>query len=178
MKSSEKIVTIFGSSQAQSEDKLYNQAYHLGKLLADSGFIVCNGGYSGIMEASSRGAKESGGKTIGITVDTFLGKTPNHWNDIEIMTSNYIERLRNLLTIADAFVVLKGGIGTLTEMALVWSSITIGELNKPFLLMGKEWKEFMKTLPDYLMIRDGEENMFSMVETAEEVVVLLKKLLV
>ena len=61
---SEKIITVFGSSRTKKGGGPYKEAYQLGKLLAEAGFVVCNGGYGGLMDASARGAKEAGGKTV------------------------------------------------------------------------------------------------------------------
>jgi len=46
-----KTITIFGSSLPRSGDIEYEDAYMLGKLLAEKGFNVCSGGYQGIMDA-------------------------------------------------------------------------------------------------------------------------------
>jgi uncharacterized protein (TIGR00725 family) len=59
-----KIVTVFGSSRPRSGDAQYADAQALGGELAAKGFVVCSGGYGGVMEAVSRGAKEAGGRTL------------------------------------------------------------------------------------------------------------------
>ncbi|MDQ1317801.1 MAG: hypothetical protein QG588_1455, partial [Candidatus Poribacteria bacterium] len=43
----QKVVTVFGSSRAKPESNTYKQAYEIGRLLAEAGFTVCNGGYAG-----------------------------------------------------------------------------------------------------------------------------------
>ena len=53
-----KIVTVFGSSRPRAGEAHYAQAQALGAELATKGLIVCSGGYGGVMEAVSRGAKE------------------------------------------------------------------------------------------------------------------------
>lgn len=67
----EKIVTIFGTSKVKDGDKVFNLAYELGKLCAEAGFTIANGGYGGTMLAAAKGAKQAGGKTIGITCKAF-----------------------------------------------------------------------------------------------------------
>ncbi|MGH9739264.1 MAG: LOG family protein, partial [Candidatus Acidiferrales bacterium] len=61
------IVTVFGSSRPKSDDPQYESARALGAALAQKGWVVCSGGYAGVMEAVSRGAKEAGGRTLAIT---------------------------------------------------------------------------------------------------------------
>ena len=65
------IITVFGSARPRAGEADYEEARRLGGELARRGFQVCTGGYTGVMEAVSRGAKEAGGRTIAITSDIF-----------------------------------------------------------------------------------------------------------
>src|SRR5438045_9303208 len=65
------VVTVFGSSRPHEGDADYEEARILGRCLAKHGFFVCSGGYGGVMEAVSRGAKEAGGETLGGTAEFF-----------------------------------------------------------------------------------------------------------
>ena len=78
-----KIVTVFGSGLPKPGDAHYTEARALGAELARRGFVVCTGGYGGVMEAVSRGAKEAGGRTIGVTAAVFSARA-NTWVDEEI----------------------------------------------------------------------------------------------
>ncbi len=113
-----KVITIFGSSFPKPGDDEYEFAYQLGKKLGEAGFAICNGGFYGIMEATAKGAKEVGANTIGVTVDLFNLKA-NKFIQKEIRTSNLFERIQKLISIADGFIVLKGGTGTLLEYAAI-----------------------------------------------------------
>ncbi len=62
-----KIVTVFGSSRPKEGDAGYAEARELGYALAAKGFVVCTGGYGGVMESASRGAKDAGGRSKGGT---------------------------------------------------------------------------------------------------------------
>ena len=114
-----KTVTIFGSSIPGEGTEMYQQARRLGGRLAEAGFAVCNGGYGGLMEASSRGARECGGYTIGVTCDVW-NSTANRWIAEEVRTTTFMERLLTLIERGDSYIVLPGGTGTLAELALVW----------------------------------------------------------
>ena len=59
-----KVISVFGSSRPRELDPEYVEALNIGRALAKAGFIVCNGGYGGIMEASARGAKEAGARVL------------------------------------------------------------------------------------------------------------------
>ena len=63
-----------------SEDE-GRRAETIGRLIAGSGGVVCCGGRGGVMEAVCRGAKEAGGRTVGILPDTGDG---NAYIDVEI----------------------------------------------------------------------------------------------
>ncbi|MBZ5528884.1 MAG: hypothetical protein LAN71_13405 [Acidobacteriia bacterium] len=77
------MITVFGSSRPQAGEAEYEEARELGGELARRGFAVCSGGYGGVMEAVSRGAKEAGGRTVGVTADFFSVRV-NEWIEEEI----------------------------------------------------------------------------------------------
>ena len=60
-------VAIFGSAFVEEQDPLYQQVFQTSKLLAQSGFVVAQGGGAGLMCAAGKGAKAGGGQTIGVT---------------------------------------------------------------------------------------------------------------
>jgi uncharacterized protein (TIGR00730 family) len=146
-----KVITVFGSSRPIHGDEEYQLAYEVGKQLAVAGFTICNGGFGGIMEASARGAKEAGGKTIGVTFD-IKGRTANPWIDENIYVPALIDRMMKLVELGDAYVVLKGGTGTLLELAAVWEFINKGLLaEKPIVIVGDFWQNVVETLREELL---------------------------
>jgi uncharacterized protein (TIGR00730 family) len=114
----DKVITIFGSSFPKPQDEEYEFAYHLGRKLGQAGFTICNGGFYGTMEATAKGASEVGAKTIGVTVNLFNLKA-NPFIQEEILCNSLFERIQKLISLADGFVVLKGGTGTLLEYAAI-----------------------------------------------------------
>ena len=147
-----KIVTVFGSSRPSEGDEEYRLAYEVGKNLALNGFTVCNGGYAGIMEASARGAKEASGKTIGVTFKNTFKKSVNRWIDEEMFQPTLVERMMKLVELGNAYVVLKGGTGTLLELAAVWEFTNKGFLKeKPIVIVGEFWNGVIETLREELL---------------------------
>ena len=57
-----KTISVFGSSRVNPGDEDYEAAVAVGAALAQAGYAVMTGGYSGIMEAASKGANEAGGR--------------------------------------------------------------------------------------------------------------------
>jgi len=91
------------------------------------------------MEAASRGAKEAGGKTYGVTAEFFKPKA-NAWIDVEVRMQTWQERLFELVKMADGFVACKGGTGTLVELAVVWEMLNKSVMGaKPFAVLGDFW---------------------------------------
>src|SRR3989304_891341 len=117
-----KVVSVFGGSAPQPGSAPYDEAVLMGRLLAQAGYTVATGGYTGGMEAASRGAAEAGGHVIGVTcrlIENWReGFGPNQWVKEEIKFASLRERLYHLVTFCDAAVALGGGVGTLSQGSL------------------------------------------------------------
>lgn len=146
-----KTVTIFGSSHPGEGSVVYSEAQRLGRLLAEAGYAVCNGGYRGLMEATARGAREAGGHTIGVTC-VLWPRPANPYIVEEVRTQTFSERLMTLIERGDAYIVLPGGTGTLAELALAWEMMNKGSLSetvggrKPVLVMAPYWQPVIDCL--------------------------------
>lgn len=104
-------VAVVGSGPEHEE-----RAEQVGRLLAERGFTVVTGGRDEVMAAAARGAKSTGGTTIGIVPQEARGSA-NQWIDHEIVTG--IGHARNLAVVAsaDAVIAVGGSWGTLSEIA-------------------------------------------------------------
>jgi uncharacterized protein (TIGR00730 family) len=143
-KGKEQIITVFGSSRPREGSAEYEDARSLGRALAEAGFAVCSGGYAGVMAGASRGAKEAGGKTYGVTADFFASAKTNAWIDVEMRMKTWEERLFELIRLPDGFVACKGGTGTLVELAVVWEMLNKSVMKpKPFAVLGDFWQPIL-----------------------------------
>lgn len=142
----EKTITIFGTGRAKKGDSAYQLAYEAGKLLAQAGFTIANGGYGGTMLAAAKGASEAGGEIVGVTCSAFKNSMANKYISREIVTGSLDERLDTLIKLGQAYVVLGGGTGTLLELAKVWELKNKGFLktDKPIILLGGFWKPLVE----------------------------------
>jgi len=135
----ERIITVFGSSRPREDDADYKEAFLLGLALGKARFDVCTGGYGGVMEAVSRGARTVGAMTYGVTAE-FIAVRANAWIDREIHMGDWQQRLFELIRIGDGFVACKGGTGTLAEIAVVWEMLNKSVIPaKPFVVLGDFW---------------------------------------
>jgi uncharacterized protein (TIGR00730 family) len=140
MKAQERIITVFGSSRPRPDDAHYAEALALGAALAERGFAVCSGGYGGVMEAVSRGAREAGGRALAVTAKFFKSRL-NQWVSEEICVETWQDRLFELIRRGSGYVTCTGGTGTLVELAVVWEMLNKGVMNrKPLVVLGEFWR--------------------------------------
>jgi uncharacterized protein (TIGR00725 family) len=146
-----KQISYFGFADAAPNDPLYKEAYECAKHLTAKGLTAINGGGPGTMKAVSEGAKAAGGKVIGVTfypkdVANFEGRDPENPLDREITTANYLERTLKLLDLGDAYVIFRGGTGTISEFGMAWglARLYFGR-HKPLILYGEFWNEIIKS---------------------------------
>ncbi len=140
------LVAVYGSSGGPAAD--FDRARALGTALARAGFGVLNGGYGGTMEAAAAGAREAGGRTVGVTCAEFTFRSgPNEFLDEVVVAPTLVDRLAELLRRADAYVVLPGGNGTLTELSLAWEHLRRGLLSpRPLVVWEDPWRPVVASL--------------------------------
>jgi uncharacterized protein (TIGR00725 family) len=109
------LIAVVGGAACSAEEAAWATA--VGRLLAQGGAVLVCGGLGGVMAAAARGAKESGGLTIGI----LPGSDPAEADpNIEIALATGMGEMRNalLVRVAQAVIAIGGGWGTLSEIAL------------------------------------------------------------
>jgi uncharacterized protein (TIGR00730 family) len=143
MNTQPKTITVFGSSRPEDGNADYAEALELGRSLASAGFAVCTGGYGGVMEAVSRGARESGGRVIAVTASFFKYRA-NRWVQEETRLDTWQDRLFELIRLGDGYVACKGGTGTLVELAVVWEMLNKRAMeHRPFVVLGGFWQPIL-----------------------------------
>lgn len=174
-KQQELIVTVFGSANLPPNDESYKHAEEIGSALAENKYTVCTGGYGGIMEAASRGAKNAGGNTMGITIDQ-PGVNPNKYIDENVIMSNWVERLMELIAIGDAYIIFRGGSGTLVELSTLLEMMNKKIMKqKPIILYGSFWHMVLETLKlDSKQLNSVIESTIKIASRPEEVLNILK----
>jgi uncharacterized protein (TIGR00730 family) len=174
MATSQTVISVFGSSSPRPGSADYEAARTVGCLLAQAGFVVQTGGYSGIMAAASQGANEAGGHVIGVTsaqVEQWRPIPANQWVIEEIKCQTLRERLLYLVDNCHGAVVMPGGIGTLSEMALIWSFVQVGELSpRPIIVVGGLWQRTLAAFIDEEYVSPIHQELVTIVRTADEAV--------
>lgn len=176
-------IAFFGDADLKPNSKPYQYAYDTAKLLAKSGYIIVNGGGSGIMGAATSGAKAGNGKVELVVMDPKF--IPNNYEGIDdenlkyssktYYEKSYPDRLNKLVEIADAFVVFKGGTGTLSEVGIVWENAKFeyGH-HEPVIFFGNDWRQIIKLIESSMNYQGIEKRVVTVVDTPEEVLKTLK----
>src|SRR3990172_12304459 len=103
-------ITIFGFADSHEDRPEWKDAYETSKLLAENGYTIVNGGGPGVMKASTLGAKEGGGKVIGVSfypknAPNFEGRDLTNPIDEEIKTEHYLGRTLELFNISYVYLI-------------------------------------------------------------------------
>jgi predicted Rossmann-fold nucleotide-binding protein len=96
------------------------------------------------MEAISKGAHNIGGTSIGYTCKSFPSVVGNEFLTETIVTENIFERLNNLITNSELFIIQRGGTGTLAELFLCLDIIRKLKVKPRIIVVGGFWKDIFK----------------------------------
>jgi len=173
----QRVVAVYGSAGIQPGSADWHNAYALGRALAEASYVLLSGGYSGVMEAASQGAAEAGGRVVGVEVGLFRdrGLRVNRWVQDVVTFETLRDRLYFMVEEPDAFVAVRGGVGTLSEIALVWSLLQVGEISaRPFVLVGPMWRRLVATFASDAAMGPRELDRLTLVDAPEDVVPALE----
>lgn len=134
-----KICVYCGSNPGTSPGFLQS-ARDFGKILAENGVgLVYGGGGDGMMGEVARSVIRHGGEVHGIIPEFLVAREHAHKNVQDlIVTRDMHERKRKMFELADAFVALPGGVGTLEEIVEQMTWAQLGRHKKPILLANIE----------------------------------------
>lgn len=162
-------IAVLGSARIEPPDPRWEMAHRLGGLLAQHGFAVATGGYGGLMSAVSKGASESRGRVIGLPMRHWDKLQPNRWNAELRWSDGYGTRLDHILR-CTGVIALPGGVGTLSEVSVVWAAAQT-EPNPPsIVLLGEGWPPLIEAIAANLVVGPQDLALLRLVDTAEEAV--------
>ncbi|MDV3752315.1 LOG family protein [Elizabethkingia anophelis] len=128
-----KRITVFCGSSFGTESVYEEQAYELGKILAQNTIgLVYGGANVGLMGAVANGVIENGGEAIGVLPYFLKGKEIAHENLTElILVDTMHERKAKMNELSDGVITLPGGFGTLEELFEMITWAQLGLHQKP-----------------------------------------------
>jgi uncharacterized protein (TIGR00730 family) len=172
-------VVFFGSARLMEMGPLgryYREARELARRLtawsnglenSQRRFVVCSGGGPGIMEAANRGARDAGGKTVGLNIGLPFEQRPNPFVTPELSFEFHYFFMRKFWFsyLAKGLVVFPGGFGTMDELMEILTLVQTQKLMKKMvvILYGTSfWKEIINfdALARHGMISPEDVNLF------------------
>lgn len=131
-------VAVYCAASSAIEPHYAEAARAIGRALADSGLrLVFGGGRVGLMGETARAAKEAGGRVVGVTtgkLDALEGGDTDLCDELEVVAA-MPERRSRMMELADAFVILPGGLGTYEEFFEVLVGRQLGDHDKPIVIV-------------------------------------------
>ena len=179
MNNTDPCVSIFGSARTKPETKYYRLAVKIAAKLTEEGYGVITGGGPGIMEAGNKGAKISGGLSVGLNIDLPFEQSHNPYIDPEHNLNHRYFFVRKVMFVkyAQAFVVLPGGFGTMDELFEVLTLIQTKKITRvPVILVGTEfWTGLKEWIVDVMLekfsnINANDLNLMPIMDEPDEIV--------
>ena len=133
-------VTVFGSARTPRTSRWYGAMVELTRLLATKGYTVLTGGGPGVMEASNKGAKRGGGKSVGLGIQLPHEQRLNAFLDIALDFNYFFVRKMMFVKFSAGMVVAPGGFGTMDEFYEILTLVQTGKMRRiPLVLFGVEY---------------------------------------
>lgn len=169
-------VSVFGSARIAPDHPYYALTQDIARRLSDAGFAIVSGGGPGLMEAANKGAFAGKSPSVGLNIVLPHEQKPNEYQDIELTFQHFFARKVMFVKYAKAYVVMPGGFGTLDEVLEALTLVQTGKsvrmpiilVHRPFWSGLVEW--FKETLVTERMISAEDLDLFSVVDSAEDVV--------
>jgi uncharacterized protein (TIGR00730 family) len=172
-------ISVFGSARTQPDNRYYKLGTEIGEKLAKAGFGVITGGGPGIMEAGNKGARQGGGRSVGLNIDLPFEQNYNPYIDPEhnLEFNYFFVRKVIFVKYSQGFVILPGGFGTLDELFEAVTLIQTKKINKrPVVLLGHEYWDGLVDWVKRIMlekehnISESDLSYLKVVDTADEAV--------
>lgn len=155
-------VTIFGSSRIRPGDEVYEEVRHLARDLSRMGCDIVTGGGPGLMQAANEGAKlgdpENRTRSFGLPIELpQREEEPNPFVEKIYHHRTFFSRLHHFVRLSSAFIVVRGGIGTTLETALIWQLLQVRHVSDvPLILIGDMWKDFEEWTKRHMLAGDPQ----------------------
>lgn len=187
-------IVFFGAARIREtgpHSEYYAAARELARLIADWSerlqspahrYLVCTGGGPGIMEAANRGARDAGGRTIGLNIGLPFEQHPNPFisEGLSFEFRYFFMRKLWFAYLARAIVAFPGGFGTMDELFEILTLSQTRKLDPPvtILLYGtKYWTEIVNfdALVRHGMIAEEDLRLLHFVDSPTEAFAALRR---
>ncbi|MFV1988225.1 MAG: LOG family protein [Gemmatimonadota bacterium] len=155
-------VTIFGSSRIRPGDEIYAEVRQLASHLSSIGCDIVTGGGPGLMQAANEGARlgdpDNQTRSFGLPIELpKQEEEPNPFVEKIYRHRTFFTRLHHFVRLSSAFIVVRGGIGTLLETALIWQLCQVKHVNDvPLIFIGEMWKDLVTWAEDHMLTNEPQ----------------------
>ena len=173
-------VCVFSGSYLGKRPEYAEAAGQLGRTLAQRGLTLVYGGARiGLMGQLADAALEAGGKVVGVMLEDFVERGIHHQGLSELrVAATMHQRKQEMFALADAFVALPGGIGTLEEFfeAQTWAQLKFHRKPCGLLDVCGYYRKLLDFLEHAVAERFLKPEYYAMLHVAETPEALLDKL--
>lgn len=173
-------ICVFAGSSPGVRPAYREAARRLGGLLAGRGIgIVYGGGHVGLMGAVADAALDGGGEVIGVIPRALMDREVGHRGVTDLRVVGTMHERKALMNeLADAFIALPGGLGTLEELCEVLTWAQLGIHRKPVALLDVEefWSRYLAFLDHGVQerfLRPEHRALLLVARTADETLAAL-----
>lgn len=175
-------ICVYCGSGPGTDPAFVESARAFGAILGKNGVgLVFGGGSVGMMGAIAKSVLDHGGSVTGIIPEFLVAREhAMRGADNLIVTRDMHERKRKMFEMADAFVAMPGGIGTLEEVVEQITWVQLGRHRKPILLANiKNFWEPLCALIDHMkhlkFIRDDLNFDLLVADKVEDILPMLQR---
>ncbi len=172
-------VTVFGSARFGEDHPYYRLAREVSAEIAKLGYTIMTGGGPGIMEAANRGAKDVGGRSVGVNIILPFEQKPNPYLDKWLDFNYFFVRKTLLIKYSYVFVIMPGGFGTLDELFEAMTLIQTGKIQDfPVIIFDKDYHkdliEHIDRMKERKTISPDDLDLFLVTDDIQEAVALIR----
>lgn len=175
-------IALFCGSSEGKEPIYVQAAQEFGRACAQKGITLYYGGAAlGLMKAAADASREAGGRVVGITPHFFSNRSVVDQTipDLRVVES-MSERKQEFEKLADAFVILPGGYGTLDELFEIVTDAQLGLHHKPIVILntGGYYNHLIQLLNHFNregFLRDFHHQLLSFVDQVDEIFIQLEQ---
>lgn len=171
-------ICVFGAASFEIDQKYIKLVEDLGEMLVKRGHeLVFGAGGNGLMGAAARGVRKQNGKIYGVIPTFFKDEIIEaiyDQCDQLIFTETMAQRKTKMEDLADAFIIVPGGIGTFEEFFEVLTLKQLGRHTKPIVIYDingyyKKLEEFLDFSINEKFIKDNCKKLYGFENKLEKV---------
>jgi len=175
-------VSFYGGARFKEDHKVYKKVQHLAnRIVKELNYNIITGGGGGVMEAASRGAYETQGNAIGLTIRLPKEQDTNKYVTQEIPFRFFFARQVSMSYTTEVCIFCPGGFGTMNELFEILTLEQTGKIGKiPIIFFDTEyWKPLEKVIEEtflkkYETIAPKDLNLYTITDDEDTVLEIIK----